>query len=473
MKNIILIILASILLVFSSCQTPPEEPEQPEIEEEQPIEVEPREQVEEEPEPEEPEELAPTEEPEEEIEAVSANEYIPAESAINRALAADADLHAPVLLDQAQTALQTARELGDIEPAQAREQILLSIEHAELAFETAVAAIAQTYEDRLEQLTQMLEELETDEYAPQQWQEFMHRAENIEENARSGDLAQAQEDAEQLFLEMQEFAQELDEQIRWVRILQRDTEQYIEDAEENDAFLWAPEEMEEAMTLYFEGIDAFRMHNLEQGEDLLSRAKHQALQTVRLSRTRREEQLTNDIMQQVMERIERASQMTIESEEGELLVPESSWEGEQYLDETDEDQENPEEADQSLLLPTDGSPAVLADESELSDLEMAQQLWRRGVRARNAGNLEEARRLFEESLRYVEAHESRAVEEVYTVEYRPGNEDCLWRIAGYESVYGNPFLWPEIWQRNRRKIQNPDLIYPGWRLIIPPLDNEE
>jgi nucleoid-associated protein YgaU len=48
------------------------------------------------------------------------------------------------------------------------------------------------------------------------------------------------------------------------------------------------------------------------------------------------------------------------------------------------------------------------------------------------------------------------------------NRDCLWNIAGKMDIYGDPFLWPKVWQANTDIIRNPDIIYPGWVLKIPP-----
>ncbi|MBI1869711.1 MAG: LysM peptidoglycan-binding domain-containing protein [Chlamydiae bacterium] len=45
--------------------------------------------------------------------------------------------------------------------------------------------------------------------------------------------------------------------------------------------------------------------------------------------------------------------------------------------------------------------------------------------------------------------------------------ECLWFIAGYEEIYGNPLQWPRIFQANRDKIRDPDWIYPGQVFIIP------
>jgi len=45
--------------------------------------------------------------------------------------------------------------------------------------------------------------------------------------------------------------------------------------------------------------------------------------------------------------------------------------------------------------------------------------------------------------------------------------ECLWRIAGYPSIYSDPFLWPLIYSANRDKIKDPDLIFPGQVFNIP------
>lgn len=47
-------------------------------------------------------------------------------------------------------------------------------------------------------------------------------------------------------------------------------------------------------------------------------------------------------------------------------------------------------------------------------------------------------------------------------------EDCLWRIAKDKSNYGNPKLWPRIYEANKSKIKNKNLIYPNQVLYIPP-----
>ncbi len=49
--------------------------------------------------------------------------------------------------------------------------------------------------------------------------------------------------------------------------------------------------------------------------------------------------------------------------------------------------------------------------------------------------------------------------------------DWLSKIAGMREVYHNGSKWPMIFEANKDKIKNPNLIYPGWLLLIPTLDS--
>jgi nucleoid-associated protein YgaU len=48
--------------------------------------------------------------------------------------------------------------------------------------------------------------------------------------------------------------------------------------------------------------------------------------------------------------------------------------------------------------------------------------------------------------------------------------DFLYKISGMEEIYADPLKWKRIWRANKDVIENftdPNLIYPGWELIIP------
>lgn len=64
----------------------------------------------------------------------------------------------------------------------------------------------------------------------------------------------------------------------------------------------------------------------------------------------------------------------------------------------------------------------------------------------------------------------------YVVVRRVPLTDALWRIAGYSYIYNNPIEWYRIYEANRNVLRdpnNPDLILPGQRLVIPSLNGEE
>lgn len=58
-------------------------------------------------------------------------------------------------------------------------------------------------------------------------------------------------------------------------------------------------------------------------------------------------------------------------------------------------------------------------------------------------------------------------EKTYTVGTWARDRDCLWNIAKKKDIYNNAWLWPKIWQGNKDKIKNPDIIKPKWVLKIP------
>ena len=74
--------------------------------------------------------------------------------------------------------------------------------------------------------------------------------------------------------------------------------------------------------------------------------------------------------------------------------------------------------------------------------------------------------------------------EVIANTYTVVKGDCLWKISGKEEIYGNPRLWPALWDANKdgvvsapttvpKTIKNPNLIYPGQVLRVPQLSEED
>ena len=82
---------------------------------------------------------------------------------------------------------------------------------------------------------------------------------------------------------------------------------------------------------------------------------------------------------------------------------------------------------------------------------------------------EEAARLqAEEEARRKAAEEARRAAEARLLSsYRVGKSDNLASISGMADVYGDPLLWPLIYQANRDQIKDPAHIFVGQVLTIP------
>ncbi|MCK4235563.1 MAG: hypothetical protein KAX38_00490, partial [Candidatus Krumholzibacteria bacterium] len=45
--------------------------------------------------------------------------------------------------------------------------------------------------------------------------------------------------------------------------------------------------------------------------------------------------------------------------------------------------------------------------------------------------------------------------------------ECLWTLASYEDIYGDPLKWPRLWRGNSELIEDPEWVLAGWELKIP------
>jgi nucleoid-associated protein YgaU len=55
----------------------------------------------------------------------------------------------------------------------------------------------------------------------------------------------------------------------------------------------------------------------------------------------------------------------------------------------------------------------------------------------------------------------------YLAEYTVKSGDYLALIASYLSIYSDARRWPEIYEANKDKIKDPDWIYPKQKFVIP------
>ena len=407
---------------------------------------------------------------------VSEAEIMEARNAIARAKEADADYYDPDNYAAAGQLLDEALEARAADPAGARARLAQSKEKAGLAFDNAVERGAADLARRMEAARQRLLALEADKFLPSDYESAVAGIGEAQDLYAAGSFVDARTRAHGALKEMSDLANRLQTRLDWVRQLKRETEQYMKEAEDSGAYADAPGQKEKVTGLYLKGIDSWQAYALDAAEEYFGAAREAAKDTLRIARDKRdtrqaeEKQKAEALMRDVMTALQEASKLTVVTEDGTVIEPQN-WSEEDFLKEIErmeqEEQKLAPAGGQSLLIPS-GQAVVMADESSENLLKQARELWTQGIREKAQGNYEKAQDYFNEALRYIEIYKSYAVKGVYTVRLIPERRDCLWRIAEYKDIYGDPYLWPKIWRRNRKLIQNPDLIHPGWQLVIPP-----
>ena len=473
-RILVLLMIVGVVAFLVNCKTTPEETVEPVVEETPEVTPEETPEVVEVP------EEIPEEVPEEEVAPITDEEIQQARNAIARAREADADYYDPTTLKQAEDALNAALLSRQSDPTTARKHLARTTERANTAFDNSVAKAAQELAERAERLNKQLLAISADKFLPSEYNAAVAGVPETQKLFSDGKLVEAREQAYTTLADMSNLLERLRERQRWIDILKRDINQYLKEAEELDAHVRAPLKFQRANGLYLEGIEAYQKYQLFESEELLGKAREEALALIQLAKSSSEEQKkkAQALMMDVMKELEDASDLTVVTDDGTLITPEE-WSGEEFIEETTEEGEpqsmlNPPDLRlpaERVLIPEGTFVVVLGDAVEENLLVQAKELWKQGVVEWDSGNYSLAEEYFNESKKLIEVYKAQAVNPdypIYVVRLIPERRDCLWRIAEYNYIYSNPYMWPKIWRRNRKLIQHPDLIYPGWKLVIPP-----
>ena len=404
--------------------------------------------------------------------AVTDEEVEAVRGAIARAREFDAELYDPDNLAAAKADLDRGLAARTADPAAARAALADAKTTADLAYERSVARGAEDLGRRMEESRQRLLAQEADRWLPEEYDSAVGGIAESAELFGQADYAGARARAYQALKDMADLSTRLDERLRWVKMLRSDTEQLMAEAEATDAYAVVPAQKDTVAALYTKGVEDWQAYRLDDAEESFGMAREAAKDTLRLAREAREgrdsieAKRAEELRAKAQAALKEAAGLTVANDEGEVVTPDE-WT--QFLEDIEQmELEYQNAVPQSMIgIPASGT-LVLAEETSLKDLlEKAKEFYRLGLEEKAKGNYEQSQSYFSESLRYVEIYKSYAVKGVYTVRLIPERRDCLWRIAEYPEIYGDPYLWPKIWRRNRKLIQNPDLIYPGWQLVIP------
>ncbi|HET6487608.1 MAG TPA: chitobiase/beta-hexosaminidase C-terminal domain-containing protein, partial [Spirochaetia bacterium] len=423
--------------------------------------------------------VAPPPPPPPQVPAISQSEIDDARGALARAKEAGADYYDATNYDAARRLLDDGIALSTKDPATARDRLANATKTANLAFDNSVSRAAADLSARMQAAKQRLLDLEADKWVADDYQRATGLIDDAQSLYASNDLAGARAKAYDALRAMTNLRNQLATRLTNVRALKNQVEDVMKQAEEAQAGTYAPDQRQNLNNLYLQGLSAFQGYKIDAAEESFGSALQAGRDAVTLARQNRDaqqaaqKQKADELQVQVMKALEDASKLTVVTEDGTVHQPQN-WSEDDFLKEIDQmiQQEQPAApssgGNQSLVIPSDGGTVVLADDQQVDLLKQARDLWSQGLKAKADGDYVQAQQYFNEALRYIAVYKSYAVKGVYTVRLIPDRRDCLWRISEYKEIYGDPYLWPVIWRRNRKLIQNPDLIYPGWQLVIPP-----
>ncbi|HTP58891.1 MAG TPA: hypothetical protein VMM82_08240, partial [Spirochaetia bacterium] len=349
---------------------------------------------------------------------------------------------------------------------------------ADLSFDNSVGRAARELGDRMASMKQRLLDLEADKYSPEEFQSSTAEIQEASDLYAKKDYSAARARAWQALHDMAALADKLEAGLDAMKTARYDVEQAMKEAESTNAYSYAPAQKDKVTGMYLRGLQAQQEYKLDQAQESYGAALEAAREVLRMAKAARDAQTADEKQKaaekqaQVMKALEDASRLTVVTEDGTVVQP-RNWTEDDLQKEIDQRQKEEDQnksvapGGASLVIPSGEGAVVLADELVEDLLIQARQLWSLGLKENLAGNYGTAQDYFDEALRYIAIYTSYAVKGVYTVRLIPERRDCLWRIAEYQDIYGDPFQWPRIWRRNRKLIQNPDLILPGWQLVIP------
>ena len=379
--------------------------------------------------------------------------------AIASAADAGAETHDPVRLREARDALQEGDRLRTSDPEAAVAAMERARDSADRARRNSLGAARQQRELTMDLLLRELRDHEADQYRPEEYSASAAEVNRVKDLFAAGS-ADGTDAAQAVIRQMRTLRESITEQVARVLKLKADTEvlqDQLDAAAQVDAAKVA--EMNER---YAQGREALEQrYALDDAERHFGAAREAGRATLAgvAAGTGAEgvRAQVETLLRTVMNDLESASGLMVVTDDERVVDP-APWQGARFLS---------GEGAAAAALPARGETTIeQVPQHEL--LQRAKELWLQAAARRNAGDYRQAAAHLELAQRHHDEYVALAVMTTYTVRLIPERRESLWRIAEYDHIYGNPRLWPRIWHRNRKLIQDPDLIFPGWQLYIPP-----
>jgi len=384
---------------------------------------------------------------------------------IARAEEVGAPFYDPRNLGGARDALRTSERIRGVDPGGSYLTLKTAEAGATAAFDNSVRLAAERLRKLLHDRLAELREIQADLWVPASFQEMVDAVQRAEDLYRSGDHLGAYGQALTAVDDMLALRNSLLDRLELLYGTRTETELCLAAVQHLDTSDWSAARLRELGSLYRQlnalyltGLEAVQSYRLADAEEAFGAAIEVCRRLLDVADEAYTEQMERAaaLLTAVMDEIEAASELTVVTDTGDVIMPQP-WSGPPVL--------------AALRAGAARRTAVLdgIDREGGNDLRRAEALWIDGVLAFDDRKYAQSIQLFEDARRYLERYKLDTVMGVHTVQLIPERRESLWRIAEYDHWYGDPFRWPRIWRKNRDLIQNPDLIYPNWNLIIPAL----
>jgi hypothetical protein len=373
---------------------------------------------------------------------VPVKELTNARSAIDQAMAVNADAYSPEELEEAKVNLFKAHEelIKDEEPEDSVKSAEISYNKAMEAYNKALPLYSQNSIDKADSAISEADVVNAEKLSPMYFKEAKELFARADEKYENKEYMEAHNLAESSYDSALKAKEEsidnrykLGFQIGEVTSTLKKVERYDYDS-------YAPEQYALALENLSKAEDEYRENQLKAGFDSVETARINADEAYKLTM----EGVTE-------ERIEEAELVLAEAEDA--IGGASDEDYAAAREALDISKRLKSEGDYEESLTYSGEAIRLGNQVVEDSRKVASK---KGDKAGDSGKGDDA------------AGKATSDDYIYyTVKTWEKYNDCLWRIAG--EYYKNPRLWKKIYNANRDRIKNPDLIKPGWVIKIPKL----
>lgn len=240
-----------------------------------------------------------------------------------------------------------------------------------------------------------------------------------------------------------------------IAYLREAIEKELSKGEDSETFLANPELFNFINDEYFKGTNLYSQKDMEGALEAFSTAFYASQKVKKNAQQIADlEALKLSIVEQLKE-LERVEALTIADNDGNIIKP-TEWNGYSYLNEDFDDFIAISEKADDILNEQSTAPSSVEDL-----LVRSRNAWELAFLFCEEDELDLAIEQLIISRQYSNTYAEYAIQDIHTVI----KGDTLWGMS--KTYYSDPFLWPLIWIRSQSLIKDPDLIYPGWRIVIP------